>query len=243
VPSVAGGICQVATTLFQAVFWGGYQLEERFWHLYWIPNYTSRDIVGLDATVDEDSGLDFKWINPTDDFVLIQSFAGAESVTFRLYGTKPPWTVRLEPPVISDRVAPDPTPDVQEEPLLQWGRVVPVETARDGFQVVLTRHVIGNDASKTRDLTLKSIYQPGHNVTLVGTGGAPDPGSVSAAVSRVRGSLAPAAPAAAATTYETANGQRTIAQIRDELRQAGWGGGSDQDAVATYKRMAEATGR
>src|SRR6266545_3468987 len=51
VPSVAGGICQVATTLFQSVFWGGYQLEERFWHLYWIPNYTSRDVVGLDATV------------------------------------------------------------------------------------------------------------------------------------------------------------------------------------------------
>ncbi len=240
VPSVAGGICQVATTLFQAVFWGGYQLEERFWHLYWIPNYTSRDIVGLDATVDGDSGLDFKWINPTDDFVLIQSFAGAESVTFRLYGTKPPWTVRLDPPVISDRVAPDPTPDVQEEPLLQWGRVVPVETARDGFQVVITRHVIGADASKTRDLTLKSIYLPGHNVTLVGTGGAPDAASVAAAVGRVRGSLAPAAPAAAPTTYETANGKRTIAQIRDELRLAGWGGGSDQDAVATYKRMAEA---
>src|SRR5207253_11133036 len=28
VPSVAGGICQVATTLFQPVFWGGYQVEE-----------------------------------------------------------------------------------------------------------------------------------------------------------------------------------------------------------------------
>src|SRR6185437_12252395 len=50
VPSVAGGICQVATTLFQPVFWGGYQLEERYWHLYWIPAYTSRDVVGLDAT-------------------------------------------------------------------------------------------------------------------------------------------------------------------------------------------------
>ncbi|HEX2172353.1 MAG TPA: peptidoglycan binding domain-containing protein, partial [Dehalococcoidia bacterium] len=32
VPSVAGGICQVATTLFQPVFWAGYPLEERYWH-------------------------------------------------------------------------------------------------------------------------------------------------------------------------------------------------------------------
>ena len=56
VPSVAGGICQVATTLFQPVFWSGYQIEERYWHLYWIPSYTSRGVVGLDATVDSDSG-------------------------------------------------------------------------------------------------------------------------------------------------------------------------------------------
>ena len=196
-PSVAGGICQVATTLFQPVFWAGYQLEERWWHLYWIPSYTSRDVVGLDATVDEDSGLDFKWINPTSDYVLIQASTSADKVTFALYGHKPPWKVQVEPPVISGRVAPDPTPDVQAEP------------------------------------------RP--NVTLVGSGSARDTGSVTAAVARVRESLqpAPAAPPAP-TTYETANGQRTLADIRDELRRAGWGGGSDQDAVATYKRLADA---
>jgi hypothetical protein len=173
--------------------------------------------------------------------VLIQSTTDSQSVTFRLYGKKPPWTVRVQPPVISARVAPDPTPEVQEEPLLAWGRVVPVETARDGFQVTVTRHVVGNDASTTRDLVLRSTYQPAHNVTLVGTRGAPDATSVAAALDRVRGTMQPAAPAAdAATTYDTANGKRTLAQIRDELRLAGWGGGSDQDAVATYKRLADA---
>jgi len=242
VPSVAGGICQVATTLFQPVFWAGYQLEERYWHLYWIPNYTSRDVVGLDATVDDDAGLDFKWINPTDDYVLIQSATDADHVTFSLYGRKPAWKVQVEPPVISDRVSPDPTPDVQEEPLLPWGRVVPVETARDGFQVVITRHVLPADSTRPRDLVLKSIYQPGHNVTLVGSASAPDSGSVTAAVDRVRASMLPASAATSApATYDTANGTRTLAQIRDELRNAGWGGGSDQDAVATYKRLAEAS--
>ena len=115
VPSVAGGICQVATTLFQAAFWGGYQLEERYWHLYWIPAYTSRGLVGLDATVDADSGLDLKWINPTDQAVLIQASADAEHITFKLYGQQPPWTVRVDDPIVSDRVVADPTPDVQEE--------------------------------------------------------------------------------------------------------------------------------
>jgi vancomycin resistance protein YoaR len=258
VPSVAGGICQVATTLFQPVFWGGYQLEERYWHLYWIPAYTSRGIVGLDATVDSDAALDLKWINPTNDYVLIQATSDASHVRFGLYGKKPAWKVQVDDPVISNRVKPDTTPDVQQEPLMQWGRVIPVETARDGFQVVLTRHVIPNDGSAARDLVLKSIYQPGHNVTLVGTGGAPDGASVNAAVGRVRASLAPpvaaapptttqpaaaapAAPAPAApTTVSTPNGQKTLAQIRDELRNAGWGGGSDQDAVATYSHVAGA---
>jgi vancomycin resistance protein YoaR len=241
VPSVAGGICQVATTLFQPVFWAGYQLEERYWHLYWIPNYTSRDVVGLDATVDADAGLDLKWINPTNDYVLIQSSTTADHVTFSLYGRKPDWKVQVEPPAISERVAPDPTPDVQEEPLLPWGRVVPVETARDGFQVVVTRHIIAPGGARQRDLVLKSIYQPGHNVTLVGSGSAPDAASVSAALDRVRGAVQPAAgPTPAPTTYDTANGQRTLAEIREELRHAGWGGGSDQDAVATYRRLADA---
>ena len=243
VPSVAGGICQVATTLFQPVFWGGYQLEERYWHLYWIPSYTSRDVVGLDATVDDDAGLDLKWINPTNDYVLIQSATDAEHVTFSLYGRKPGWKVQVEPPAISNRVAPDTQPDVQAEPLLPWGRVVPVETARDGFQVVITRHVTGPDGAQ-RDLLLKSTYQPGHNVTLVGSANAPDAAAVVAAVDRVRASMQPQGAAAPPpTTYDTANGARTLAEIREELRRAGWGGGSDQDAVATYRRLSsEAAG-
>ena len=102
--------------------------------------------------------------------------------------------------------------------------------------------MLPNDGHPTRELLLKSVYAPAHTVTLVGTRGAPDPGSVSAAVERVRQSLQPAsAPppqAAAPTTYPTPNGPRTIAQIREELSRAGWGGGSDQDALETYNRVA-----
>ena len=262
VPSVAGGICQVATTLFQPVFWAGYQVEERYPHLYWIPAYTSRNVVGLDTTVDADSGLDFKWINPTRDYILIQSSTTADKVTFSLYGTKPNWKVQVDPPQITNRIAPSTTPDVEPEPDLPWGRIVPVETARDGFQVIITRHVIPSDGSPERDLPLKSIYQPGRNVTLVGSGNAPNPSVVSSAVNRVLAGMQPAsapvasapapapatAPAAVApapapaapSSFTTANGQRTLAQIRDELRNAGWGGGSDQDAVATYRHLADA---
>jgi vancomycin resistance protein YoaR len=175
VPSVAGGICQVATTLFQAFFWGGYRLEERHWHLYWIPNYTSRDVVGLDATVDEDANLDMLFVNTTPHAVLIQASADADSVSFRLYGTKPDWRVTVAPPQITDRVPADSTPVVEQDPTLPAGRQVVVESAREGFTVVVTRTV--TEGADVRTLPLKSVYQPSRNVTLVGTGGAPAPAS------------------------------------------------------------------
>ena len=98
VPSVAGGICQVATTLFQPVFWSGYQIEERHWHLYWIPNYSSKGVVGLDATVDGEVGLDLQFVNNSNSYLLIQSRTDASSVTFELYGTKPQWQVKVDGP-------------------------------------------------------------------------------------------------------------------------------------------------
>ena len=177
--------------------------------------------------------------------MLIQSSTDAEHVTFRLYGQKPDWTVQVDDPVITDRVASDPTPEVQEEPSLPWGRTLLVESARDGFTVLLTRRVTPTAGGQVRELALKSIYAPAQTVTLVGARGAPDGQSVAAAVEQLRTSqqtsAAQAAQAASAPpTHDTPNGPRTIAQIRDELRQAGWGGGSDQDALETYERLAAA---
>ncbi|HEV7664891.1 MAG TPA: VanW family protein [Chloroflexota bacterium] len=207
VPSVAGGICQVATTLFQPVFWSGYQLEERYWHLYWIPAYTSRGVVGLDVTVDGDSGLDFKWTNPTKDYVLIQADTDDANIYFGLYGKKPSWKVQVDDAVITNRVPPDPKPIAQEEPSLPWGRTLMVETARDGFDAQVTRRVLPSDGGKPRELSLKSTYQPAHTVTLVGTGGKPATASVDDAIARVLDAQKPAeakpSPTAAAATAAT----------------------------------------
>lgn len=188
VPSVAGGICQVSTTLFQPVFFAGYPLEERYWHMYWIPAYTARDgIVGLDATVDEAAGLDLKWVNSTENYVLIQAATDDERVYFGLYGKKPSWTVELSQE-ISNRRPPDPQPVAQEEPSLPWGRTLQVESAREGFDVVVTRRVTGPDGQEVRPpLRLRSSYQPSRTVTLVGTANKPANASVDEAIAKVLG--------------------------------------------------------
>ena len=53
VPAEAGGICQVSTTLFHAVFRSGLQVVERNWHSYWISIYgiAPTGLQGLDATI------------------------------------------------------------------------------------------------------------------------------------------------------------------------------------------------
>ena len=184
VPSVAGGICQVATTLFQRVFWSGFPLVERHYHLYWIPAYTSRGLVGLDATVDEDSGLDLRWSNPTDGYVLIQSATDDSNVYFGLYGSQRNWKVKVDDPEISHRVPADPAPVAQAEPTLPWGRILPVESARDGFDVSITRTVTREDG-QPRALSVQSSYEPSRTVTLVGTKDKPANADVDAVLARV----------------------------------------------------------
>jgi len=154
------------------VFWTGYQLEERHWHLYWIPAYTSKGAVGLDATVDEDAGLDLQFFNNSDTYLLIQARADASNVTFELYGTKPSWQVKVDGPTLSDRKPPDPTPVTEQEASLPAGQQIQVESAREGFTAAFVRTVA--EGGNARTLKLESRYVPSRNVTLVGTGGRSD---------------------------------------------------------------------
>lgn len=169
VPSVGGGICQVATTLFHAVFWAGYGIEERNWHLYWIPKYGAppKGLKGLDATVDFDSNTDLKWKNNSDSPILIQSSTNGSAITFSLYGKKPTWDVEVEGPFISGIRPAQGGTVTQTTWALPPGRSLAVEEARDGFtsRIVRKVHV---DGAEPRVLDLTSTFQPSRNVVLVG---------------------------------------------------------------------------
>jgi vancomycin resistance protein YoaR len=172
IPSVAGGICQVATTLFQPVFHAGYQIEKRSWHLYWINSYGQPPLgmKGLDATVDEEAGLDLQFVNNTDNYMLIQSRVEGTNLIFGLYGTKPTWDVKVDGPVITNVVTADTTQVRQAERSMPVGRTLAVEAAQDGFDSTITRTVTQGD--NVRTLRLTSKYVPSRNVVLYGTGGA-----------------------------------------------------------------------
>jgi vancomycin resistance protein YoaR len=172
VPSVAGGICQVATTTFQAAFWAGMPIGERNWHLYWIPNYGSGPggLTGLDATVDPDSGLDFTFYNPTNSWLAIRAVADGEWLTVEVWGTNQGWQVNVDQPIITNVVKADQTPVRQINDELQPGEEVQAEHAEDGFTATIHRSVV-KDGQVVDDVTLVSVYQPSQNVTLIGPGG------------------------------------------------------------------------
>lgn len=175
IPSVAGGICQVATTLFHPVFHAGYALEQRHPHLYWIQSYGQPPLgmKGLDATVDEVYGVDLQFMNNTPNYLLIHSRVEGTSLIFGLYGTKPTWDVKIEGPIITNVVPSNPTPVRQLEPTMPMGRSLQVEAAQDGFDVTVVRTVTAGD--EVRRLPLRSHYLPARNVVLHGPEPPPPP--------------------------------------------------------------------
>jgi vancomycin resistance protein YoaR len=171
VPSVGGGACQVSTTIYQAAFWAGLPIVERNWHLYWLPLYGQppTGITGLDATIDTSWGLDFRFTNTTGEWLAIVATADGNAVRFEIWGTKPDWQVEVDGPIISNRVPADRNGVVEETDRLPAGTRLQVETAQDGFDVLIKRRVFEN-GELIDEIDLFSSYRPASNRTLVGTG-------------------------------------------------------------------------
>jgi vancomycin resistance protein YoaR len=77
-----GGICQVATTLFNSAFFSGLEIVERHNHSNYISNYP----LGRDATVSA-GGPNFIFRNDSGHWILIKTYASAAVCTFTIYGT------------------------------------------------------------------------------------------------------------------------------------------------------------
>lgn len=80
---LGGGICQVSTTLFNAVFEAGLKITERHNHTLYIDHYPP----GRDATVTA-GGYNFRFVNDTDNYILIRGSSDGITTTFSIYGTK-----------------------------------------------------------------------------------------------------------------------------------------------------------
>ncbi len=82
VDSLGGGICQVSTTLYNAVLKSELQVTERHNHSM-IVTYVEPS---ADAAIAESAGKDFRFVNNTDYPIYIEGSISGKKITFTIYG-------------------------------------------------------------------------------------------------------------------------------------------------------------
>ncbi|HET8629355.1 MAG TPA: VanW family protein [Thermomicrobiales bacterium] len=170
VSSIGGGVCQVSTTLFQGIYHAGLPIEERNWHLYWIDHYGAppMGLKGLDATVDSESKVDFKFQNNTGNWLLVEALTQDGFVNIAVYGKNPGWKIQIDQPVIKDVKPADPKPVYEKTHDLPPGQQIQIEAAAGGFTAINHIVVTGADGKVIRDKSFMSNYVPAQNVFQVG---------------------------------------------------------------------------
>jgi len=143
---IGGGLCQVSTTIFNAVSRLGYQIDERHAHGYLIDRYP----LGLDAAV-FDPGVDFRWTNDTTSPVFLWSWNSPTSVTFDVWGLPTGRTVTFTDALQKNFVSP--AADQPADPAFPKGVTV------QGRDVWRTRTVTANGQVVHQD-TFFSHYAP-----------------------------------------------------------------------------------
>lgn len=150
IQGVGGGVCQVSTNLFRAAFFAGLPIVERHAHAYRVSYYEQRsngsrdaNLAGLDATVYVPI-VDFKFTNDTGSWLLMETYMGNFSLTWKFYGTRDGRSVSWQTTGPTN-VIPAPEPLYRENANLSKGVIKQVDYAADGADVSVTRTVYKND--------------------------------------------------------------------------------------------------
>ncbi|MEW6241062.1 MAG: VanW family protein, partial [Chloroflexota bacterium] len=176
IKGVGGGVCQVSTTLFRTVFFGGYPIVERVPHAYRVTYYEmvasgERDskLAGMDATVYFPL-VDFKFTNDTPYWILMETYVdpGARTLTWKFYSTSDGRTVTWET-TGPQNVVNAPDSSFVENPDLKKNEIKQVDWAADGADVVVTRTVWRDGAVLFQD-EIKTHYEPWQAVCEFGPG-------------------------------------------------------------------------
>lgn len=160
--AVGGGICQVATTVFNAVYDAGYPVEERHNHSLRIESYPE----GRDAAIAYPT-LDLVWQNDTSSDVLLVMTYTNSSVTATLWGVDPGYEVSTE---YGEWEKGEPYTTVyKNDDGLPAGTEQVSTTGVDGSSITIVRTVKSADGEVLHEDTFSSNYAPKNEVVLKGT--------------------------------------------------------------------------
>jgi vancomycin resistance protein YoaR len=126
--SVGGGVSQLSTTLFNAVFFGCYEDVTHTVHALYISRYP----MGREATLNYPS-IDNKFRNDSHSGVLIRTSYSGTSVTVALYGNKEGRTCRAEGPNVLQTIPIE--PEYVDDPALPAGTQKKLADGHTGYVV------------------------------------------------------------------------------------------------------------
>ncbi len=165
IKGVGGGVCQVSTTLFRTVFFGGFPVVERIPHAYRVSYYEetssgsdNAQMAGLDATVYFPL-VDFQFKNDSQYWILMETNIdlGSRSLTWTFYSTPDGRSVQWNT-TGPQNIVPAPDASFVMNPDLKAGAMNQTDWAANGADVDVTRTVMKNGAVYFQD-EFKTHYE------------------------------------------------------------------------------------
>lgn len=161
---LGGGICQVSTTVFRAMYGAGFDILERHSHSYKVYYYEPH---GLDAAIYQPS-MDLRFALPGNVWTQLDWNEKDQTITILLFGAKPRYEVKITDPVTLKTILS--LPDrLLYDPKLPKGTRKQVDWAAEGGTVRVTRIFMQDNQEIKRD-SLTSRYRPWSNAFRIGTG-------------------------------------------------------------------------
>ncbi len=165
VDSIGGGICQVSTTLYNAVLLSELEVSERHNHSM-IVNYVDPS---ADAAIAESSGKDFKFVNSTEYPIYIEGSTQNKKITFTIYGVEtrdPGHSVSYVSEVLEKKV---PEQDKIVADASQPIGFIHTTAAHIGYRAQLWKVVKEDGVEVSREVINTSSYQMSPKTVTVGT--------------------------------------------------------------------------
>lgn len=163
VQEVGGGICQVSSTLYNAVLYANLEIVERTNH-YFNPGYVK---AGLDATVSW-GGPDFRFKNNRNYPIRIVTDTSGKKLKVYIYGLKTDddCTVVLDPRYISS--VPYKT-TYQKDPSLATGETRVISSGSNGCKTATYKYVYDKNGTLiSSECISRDTYSPHNKVVTVG---------------------------------------------------------------------------
>ena len=219
VDSLGGGICQVSTTLYNAVLLSELEVTERSNH--------SMIVTYVDPSADAaiaGTAKDFKFVNNLDHPIYIEGVTADKKITFTIYGveTRPDnREVVYESKIISKTVPEG------EKVVADGGQpigFIDVQSSHTGYVAELWKIVKEDGEEVSREQVNKSTYKPSPRTATVGTASA-DP-NATAAVN------------AAIATQNIGHVRNVIAAVNDPAQAAALAAQQQQQAALAAQQQA-----